>query len=142
MPGCWFVTELAEVTERTDCVGWFVIGATENPCVGWFVMGMAESCVVGWLEEEMGVGVGAVYVGTFTLIGMGAAVGPVTPGLVIVLFEIFGFGVGVTSPVGPCGPTNGVAVRVGVTAGIDVTLAAGAGVLAGTPDLPVVCVAL
>ena len=54
----WFVTELAEVTERADCVGWFVIGATENPCVGWFVMGMAESCVVGWLEVEMGVGVG------------------------------------------------------------------------------------
>jgi hypothetical protein len=35
-------------------------------------------CVVGWLEVEMGVGVGAVYVGTFTLIGMGAGVGDET----------------------------------------------------------------
>jgi hypothetical protein len=46
--GGWFVTELAEVTERADCVGWFVIGVTENPCVGWFVMGIADNCVVGW----------------------------------------------------------------------------------------------
>jgi hypothetical protein len=53
-----------------------------------------------------------------------------------------GFGAGVAGPPGPCGPTNGVAVVVRVTAGVDVTVAGGAGILAGTADLPVVCVAL
>ena len=72
-------------------------------------------------------------------VGVGVGVGvPASPPLPTMAL----FGVGVVEPVGTCGPANGVAVGVGVTAGVDLTVAGGVGVVASTADLPFPCVAL